>query len=106
MVSENILITSQLGIHLRPAGAMCNEAVKYKSDISFKYGEGKTATDITCNVNAAGLSAGTHSVDVSVSVPDGCSVSGSSSVKLTLSAKQQETTVDNSSSQTQQTTTR
>lgn len=65
-----------------------------------------SATDITCNVNAAGLSAGTHSVDVSVSVPDGCSVSGSSSVKLTLSAKQQETTVDNSSSQTQQTTTR
>ncbi len=65
-----------------------------------------SATDITCNVNAAGLSAGTHSVDVSVSVPDGCSVLGSSSVKLTLSAKQQETTVDNSSSQTQQTTTR
>ena len=63
-----------------------------------------SATDITCNVNAAGLSAGTHSVDVSV--PDGCSVSGNSSVKLTLSAKQQETTVDNSSSQTQQTTTR
>lgn len=65
-----------------------------------------SATDITCNVNATGLSAGTHSVDVSVSVPDGCSVSGNSSVKLTLSAKQQETTVDNSSSQTQQTTTR
>lgn len=68
--------------------------------------ENISATDITCNVNAAGLSAGTHSVDVSVSVPDGCSVSQSSSVKLTLSAKQQETTVDNSSSQTQQTTTR
>lgn len=68
--------------------------------------ENISATDITCNVNAAGLSAGTHSVDVSVSVPDGCNVLGSSSVKLTLSAKQQETTVDNSSSQTQQTTTR
>lgn len=68
--------------------------------------ENISATDITCNVNAAGLSSGTHSVDVSVSVPDGCSVSGNSSVKLTLSAKQQETTVDNSSSQTQQTTTR
>lgn len=68
--------------------------------------ENISATDITCSVNAAGLSAGTHSVDVSVSVPDGCSVSGNSSVKLTLSAKQQETTVDNSSSQTQQTTTR
>lgn len=68
--------------------------------------ENISATDITCNVNAAGLSAGTHSVDVSVSVPDGCSVLESSSVKLTLSAKQQETTVDNSSSQTQQTTAR
>ncbi|MEE0182908.1 MAG: YbbR-like domain-containing protein [Lachnospira sp.] len=68
--------------------------------------ENISATDITCNVNAAGLSAGTHSVDVSVSVPDGCSVLESSSVKLTLSSKQQETTVDNSSSQTQQTTTR
>lgn len=68
--------------------------------------ENISATDITCSVNAAGLSAGTHSVDVSVSVPDGCSVLGNSSVKLTLSAKQQETTVDNSSSQTQQTTTR
>lgn len=68
--------------------------------------ENISATDITCNVNAAGLSAGTHSVDVSVSVPDGCSVLESNSVKLTLSSKQQETTVDNSSSQTQQTTTR
>ena len=68
--------------------------------------ENISATDITCNVNAAGLSAGTHSVDVSVSVPDGCSVLESSSVKLALSDKQQETTVDNSSSQTQQTTTR
>lgn len=68
--------------------------------------ENISATDITCNVNAAGLSAGTHSVDVSVSVPDGCSVLESSSVKLTLSSKQQKTTVDNSSSQTQQTTTR
>ena len=68
--------------------------------------ENISATDIICNVNAAGLSAGTHSVDVSVSVPDGCSVLESSSVKLALSDKQQETTVDNSSSQTQQTTTR
>lgn len=68
--------------------------------------ENISATDITCNVNAAGLSAGTHSVDVSVSVPDGCSVLESSSVKLTLYSKQQETTVDNSGSQTQQTTTR
>ena len=42
MVSENIMVTSQLGIHFRPAGAMCNEAVKYQANISFKYGEDKS----------------------------------------------------------------
>jgi len=43
MVSENIIITSALGIHLRPAGAMCEEAVKYNSKIYFEYGVGKSA---------------------------------------------------------------
>lgn len=43
MVSEKIIIGSQLGIHLRPAGAMCNEAIKFNSNISFQYGEGRTA---------------------------------------------------------------
>ena len=38
MVKENIIVTSQLGIHLRPAGAMCDAAIK-----SFEYAEGKTA---------------------------------------------------------------
>ena len=40
MVKENIIVTSQLGIHLRPAGAMCD---KFDSNISFEYAEGKTA---------------------------------------------------------------
>ena len=43
MVSRDITIDSVLGIHLRPAGAMCEEAVKYNSKIYFEYGEGKTA---------------------------------------------------------------
>lgn len=30
MVSENIMVTSQLGIHLRPAGAMCNELLSIR----------------------------------------------------------------------------
>lgn len=29
MVSEKILVGSALGIHLRPAGAMCDTAVKF-----------------------------------------------------------------------------
>ena len=43
MVSMNIMVNSALGIHLRPAGAMCEEAVKYESSINFEYGIGKTA---------------------------------------------------------------
>ena len=43
MVSRNITIDSLLGIHLRPAGAMCEEAVKDKSTVTFGYGEGKSA---------------------------------------------------------------
>ena len=33
MVSEKILVGSALGIHLRPAGAMCDTAVKFDSHI-------------------------------------------------------------------------
>ncbi|MDD3239176.1 MAG: HPr family phosphocarrier protein [Lachnospira sp.] len=43
MVQEKITITSALGIHLRPAGAMCDTAIKYQSHIYFEYGAGKTA---------------------------------------------------------------
>lgn len=43
MVSEKIVVDSALGIHLRPAGAMCDKAIKYNSKIMFTYGEGKTA---------------------------------------------------------------
>ena len=42
MVSEKIIVSSALGIHLRPAGAMCDRAVKYESKM-FKYADGKEA---------------------------------------------------------------
>jgi phosphotransferase system HPr-like phosphotransfer protein len=38
MVSEKILVGSALGIHLRPAGAMCDTAVKFvNSCLLWKY---------------------------------------------------------------------
>ena len=43
MLKQTILVDSPLGIHLRPATAMCDQAIKYKSKISFNYGDGKTA---------------------------------------------------------------
>ena len=36
MVSEKILVGSALGIHLRPAGAMCDTAVKSHITFTFK----------------------------------------------------------------------
>ena len=36
MVSEKILVGSALGIHLRPAGAMCDTAVKFDSHLRIR----------------------------------------------------------------------
>ncbi|MGN0316329.1 MAG: HPr family phosphocarrier protein [Lachnospira sp.] len=59
MVSERIIITSALGIHLRPAGAMCDTAVKYESKMTFEYGAGKTANaKSVISILAAGVKCG------------------------------------------------
>lgn len=42
MVSQKITINNPSGLHLRPAGNLCNEALKYKSLITFSF-DGGTA---------------------------------------------------------------
>ena len=42
MVTQKITITNPSGLHLRPAGNLCNEALKYKSLITFSF-DGGTA---------------------------------------------------------------
>lgn len=59
MVSKKIIVNSALGIHLRPAGAMCEAAVKYDSHITFIYGDGKTANaKSVISILAAGVKCG------------------------------------------------
>lgn len=36
MVSKKITIKNVSGLHLRPTGLLCNEAVRYQSSIKFK----------------------------------------------------------------------
>ena len=36
MVSKTTVIKNPSGLHLRPAGVLCKEALRYKSKISFK----------------------------------------------------------------------
>lgn len=40
MVSQKITIINPSGLHLRPAGNLCNEALKYKSLITFSFNGG------------------------------------------------------------------
>ena len=42
MLSQAITITNPTGLHLRPAGNLCKEAMKFKSKITFEY-RGNTA---------------------------------------------------------------
>jgi phosphocarrier protein len=42
MVSKKVTVKNPTGLHLRPAGILCKEAMKYKSLITFTF-EGGTA---------------------------------------------------------------
>ncbi|MEY8516541.1 HPr family phosphocarrier protein [Lachnospiraceae bacterium 29-84] len=42
MVSQKVTIKNPTGLHLRPAGNLCNEAMKYQSLITFNF-KGGTA---------------------------------------------------------------
>ena len=37
MVSQKVKIINPTGLHLRPAGNLCKEAMKYNSKITFEY---------------------------------------------------------------------
>lgn len=37
MVSQRVKIKNPTGLHLRPAGILCKEAMRYKSLITFRY---------------------------------------------------------------------
>ena len=39
MVSQKVQIKNPTGLHLRPAGILCKEAMQFKAHIIFHYGE-------------------------------------------------------------------
>lgn len=39
MVKQRVTIQNPTGLHLRPAGILCKEAMQYKSHITFRYGD-------------------------------------------------------------------
>ena len=61
MVSQKITITNPSGLHLRPAGNLCNEALKYKSLITFSFDGGTANAKSVLSVLGACVNAGMRS---------------------------------------------
>ena len=38
MVKANVVIKNASGLHLRPTGVLCNEAIRYQSSVKFQSG--------------------------------------------------------------------
>lgn len=38
MVSQKVVINNPTGLHLRPAGVLCSEAMKFSSKVTFRHG--------------------------------------------------------------------
>ena len=55
MVCQKVKIKNPAGLHLRPAGKLCDEAIKYKSKISFQRGTMITNVKSLLSVLAAGI---------------------------------------------------
>ena len=49
MVSGKVTVKNPTGLHLRPAGTLCKQAMQFKSSITFHYGDGNTETKLSCS---------------------------------------------------------
>lgn len=58
MVSQKVTIQNPTGLHLRPAGILCKEAIKYQSHITFKFKEHAFNAKSVLSVLGAGVKRG------------------------------------------------
>lgn len=58
MVSQKVTIKNPTGLHLRPAGILCKEAVKYKALITFKFRGGTANAKSVLSVLGACIKSG------------------------------------------------
>ena len=55
MVCQKVKIKNPAGLHLRPAGKLCDEAIKYRAKISFQKGNATTNAKSLLSVLAASV---------------------------------------------------
>lgn len=58
MVSQKVTITNPTGLHLRPAGILCKEAMQFKSHITFGYRENTANAKSVLSVLGACIKSG------------------------------------------------
>ena len=58
MVSQKVQIKNPTGLHLRPAGILCKEAMQFKAHIIFPYGENTANAKSVLSVLGACIKAG------------------------------------------------
>ena len=58
MVSQKVSIKNPTGLHLRPAGELCKEAVKYQSTIQFEFKGGTANAKSVLSVLGACIKSG------------------------------------------------
>ncbi len=58
MVTEKIVIKNPTGLHLRPAGTLCTEALKYESKVHFRFGDNTANAKSVLSVLGACIKSG------------------------------------------------
>ena len=58
MVSRDVTIINPSGLHLRPAGILCKEAMKFKSLITFRFRDGSANAKSVLSVLGACVKCG------------------------------------------------
>lgn len=60
MVSQKVVIKNPTGLHLRPAGELCNVAMRFTSKVTFKYGNDVANAKSVLSVLGACIKAGSE----------------------------------------------
>lgn len=58
MVSQKVTIKNPTGLHLRPAGILCKEAMQFKAHITFRYRENTANAKSVLSVLGACIKSG------------------------------------------------
>lgn len=58
MVSKSVTIKNPTGLHLRPAGFLCKEALRYQSSIQFRFRDGTANAKSVLSVLGACVKSG------------------------------------------------